>query len=349
MQQIPIIILNWNGIEDTLECIPSVLEQSYDNFIVYLVDNGSNENNVRLLKEHFADHSKIELIFNTTNLGFTKGNNVILKQVLEKGNTPYVVLLNNDTVVEFNWLENLVRSAKENKAHIVASKMVNYFNRKVMDNAGHRMINTGEVVTIGGQQAVEAYQSAFGNMGACAGAALYDTMMLRKIGIFDEYFDTGYEDAELGVRAAILGYKTIFEPSAVVYHKVSRSISKIVNYDYMLKVQTNILYTNLKLMPSLVLLINFPSFLIKSLLVLLVNLIFWRTIFLKTFIQALYIVLFKDRSKILRNRNVFFEQQQAISSINILRKQEFFLWYDVKRFVNEILFKNKTLLEKELE
>ena len=133
---IPIIILNWNGIEDTLECGESLMKQSHPDFIVYLVDNGSDERNVRLLCEHFNHHPKIRLIFNEKNLGFTRGNNAVLRSILTEKTPPkYVALLNNDTAVEPDWLSQLVRCAEASGAGMVSSKMVNYYDRSRMDNA----------------------------------------------------------------------------------------------------------------------------------------------------------------------------------------------------------------------
>jgi len=74
---IPIIVLNWNGIEDTLECLDALSHQTHQNYQVYLVDNGSKGNDAQILKETFGQNEKITLVLNEENLGFTKGNNEV--------------------------------------------------------------------------------------------------------------------------------------------------------------------------------------------------------------------------------------------------------------------------------
>lgn len=344
---IPIIILNWNGIEDTLECINSLSEQKYLNFYIYLVDNGSDEENVRLLKKYFAHHPKIRLIFNESNLGFAKGNNAILRRLIAPDHDfRYIALLNNDTEVDSEWLQELVRCAEETGAGMVSSKMINYFDRKLMDNAGHKMLNTAEIIPIGHLEPVESFSERFENMGPCAGAALYSVEMLRQIGVFDRYFETGYEDAELGVRGVVLGYKSVFEPKAIVYHKISRSVNKVLNYNYLLKIQLNIFYSYFKLIPYPALLVSLPFVLFKYCSIIAIDILFFRWRFLKIMSSAIYLALFRERKKITESRREFFETQTPIPSFDILRKQEFFLWFDIRRFFKFIILNRPTKFER---
>jgi GT2 family glycosyltransferase len=311
------------------------------------VDNGSDERNARLLQEHFAGRTKLTLIFNDKNLGFTKGNNVLLKALVQpEQGFKYIALLNNDTAVDPNWLQRLVQCAEETGAGMVASKMVSYYDRSRMDNAGHFMLNTAEIIPIGHTEPAEAFVERFENMGACAGAALYSVDMLQDIGIFDEYFNTGYEDAELGVRAVVLGYKSMFEPGAVVYHKISRSVNKILNYNYLLKIQLDIFYSFFKLMPLPVLLVNLPSFVFKYGSVLLIDIVFLRIRFLKIMSHAIWLTLTRERKKILQSRREFFIKQRPVSSRTILKKQTFFLWFDIQRFWKYVVLRRPTTFER---
>lgn len=340
---IPIIVLNWNGLDDTLECMEGLLKQTYASFHVFLVDNGSDRNDLKTLQENFNRIYKVSIIANAQNLGFTKGNNRVMEMILKDyPEVEYIALLNNDTKVEIDWLSNLVTSAKKHGADIVSSKMINYFNPKLMDNAGHKMLNTAEIIPLGHGEPIENFNAVFENVGSCAGATLYSTKMLRHIGIFDEYFDTGYEDAEIGLRASILGYKCIFEPSAVVHHKISQSINKIRDYEYSIKIQLNIFYTYFKLMPLPVLLINLPSLLFKYSCVLLIHLVLYRPSFLKIMADALYRTFFKEWKKIMANRRGFFKKHKTISSFQILRKQTFFLWFDIRRFIKLVALRRPT-------
>lgn len=347
MTTVPIIILNWNGIDDTLECVGSLMQQSYSNFTIWLVDNGSGGRDAQLLEEKLGSNPKVKLIFNRKNLGFTRGNNAILKEILAMENPPqYIALLNNDTAADPHWLQNLIRCAEETKAGIVTSKMVNYFDHRYMDNAGHRMLNTAEIIPIGHMEPVGKFEERFENMGSCAGATLYSAAMLQHIGVFDEYFDTGYEDAELGARAVVLGYKSIFEPQAIVFHKISRSVKKIRNYEYLLKIQLNIFYSYFKIMPYPALLANLPALVFKYASVLLMDVVFLRWQFLKVMSEAIYRTIFKESQRIRQSRRAFFKKHHPVPSWPILKKQEFFLWFDIKRFYKFMILRKPTTFEK---
>ena len=256
-----------------------------------------------------------------------------MRQLLQAENVAeYIILLNNDTVVEPDWLSKLIESAKQNQADIVSSKMIDYYERHKMDNAGHLMLNTAEVIPVGHGASVQDFTETIENLGACAGAGLYSSKMLKELGIFDEHFSTGYEDAEIGIRAMVLGYKCIFEPKAIVYHKMGRSVKKIFNYDYSLSIQKHILYSYFKLMPIGVILITIPSFLFKYFSMLMIDLIFWRPKYLKIMFQSLKETFVDDFRIIRKARRDFMDNHSPVSSIEILKKQTFFLLFDIRRF-----------------
>lgn len=333
---IPIIILNWNGTEDTIECIEALEKQTYQNFIVFLVDNNSETDQRSKLKELYTNHPKVKLILNTENLGFSKGNNEVIKQLL-KENYKYVVLLNNDTKVDTKWLESLVNT----KADMVSSKMANYFNPKQMDNAGHIMLNTGEILPLGTREPSENYTQVMQNFGACAGAALYSTKMLKEIGIFDNYFKTGYEDAELGVRAVLTGYKSVYQPDAIVLHKGSVSINKVRDLEYGINVQKNIYYTFLKLMPWSLIILNLPFIILKIITISLIGLLTGRISLIKVQLGALKRIwndwgIIKEKRKSVKRK---------LSAWEILTKQKFFLFTYFQYFNQFILQNRRSVIE----
>ncbi len=255
-QLIPVITINWNGIEDTLECVEALLNQTYSNFQIHLIDNNSKQSDQDILHEKFANEPKVSLYFNEENLGFTGATNKILQEVILPQDYRYVALLNNDAMADKDWLKQLVRMAEEEQVDMVSTKMINYYVRDLIDNTGHFMLNTGEVMPHGFGDPIERHNKARDNFGACAGATLYSVKMLKKIGCFDDFFTTGYEDAELGVRALITGYKLRFQPEAIAYHKMSASINKVRNLDYMVYIQESIFFSYLKLMPKPVIILN---------------------------------------------------------------------------------------------
>ena len=329
--RIPIIVLNWNGYDDTVECISSLLMMQGVDFQVFLIDNNSDNSEGQRLRDLYTDNEIVRVVLSKVNMGFTKGNNYAFNELLAEDYT-YIALLNNDTVVDPFWLKNAIDSAQRQDADMVSSKMINYYDRSIMDNAGHFMLNTAEILPIGHAQPIEKYNANSINLGACGGAAIYRTKMLREAGIFDEFFDTGYEDAEYGVRINLLGYKSIYEPSAKVYHKVSRSIRKVRNEDYVIKIQRNIFYTYVKLLPLSYILFNLLFILIKYFFLFIGALISFNLRVIRIHYRTLKAFLFKDLKRALAMRNRMkerFDFKGKQSTINLMK---FFFWTDLRRF-----------------
>lgn len=338
MIRTPIIILNWNGLSDTTECMMSLSHLDTSKYEVILVDNGSSIQEQEKLHELYGASELINLIINDHNKGFTKGNSDIVENLFGGDNVPeYIVLLNNDTVIHPDWVDQLIICAEEQEADIVSSKMINYYDRRVIDNLGHFMLNTGEILPLGHRQPHEQYTEIFENIGACGGAVLYRTQMIKEIGFFDPYFNTGYEDAELGLRAHLLGYRCIFCPTAIVFHKVSRSIKKIRDNSYLQKIQRNIFYTYIKLMPRRFLLINSLFLLLKYFMWFVFGVFSLQWQLIKLHGSALYSFLRSDLAKARSARNDFYSKyDDRIKYRNSLSgPTRFFALTDLKR----ILFK----------
>ncbi|MBD3362735.1 glycosyltransferase [Candidatus Dojkabacteria bacterium] len=336
--KIGIIILNWNGLQDTIECVDSVLDQTYQRFKIYLIDNGSQNNEAHFLEEMYADNSSIQIIKFKKNLGFTGAHNLIFKNFIQKKNFEYIALLNNDAVVEPGWLENMVKCAEEEQCDMVSCKMLQYKNKKFVDTLGFTLLNTGDVVPTYRYERADNFQERFRNWGPSGGAALIRISMLEEIGFFDDYFNNGYEDSEFCVRATLLGYKCIFEPNAVLYHKGSVSINKIRNYKYSLKFQKNILYTICKLLPLTVLLLNFPFLLLRNISLLIVGVLTLNFRLSKIIVHSTFSFLVSDLSEVLVRRRKFHSKYKLISTFKILRLQKLFIsfyWTYLKRLFVE--------------
>lgn len=261
---VPIIVLNWNGLADTIECIDSLTQQQhYQDFVVQLIDNGSSGDDFDQLTRRYASHARIKLSANATNLGFTGGVNAALRGVLAQSPTPEaVVLLNNDTVPDEHWLDRLVQACIDQQAAIVGSRMVNYFDEQELDNAGHVWLSSGEILPRGAGDGPGKFAEPAWLMGVCAGAVLIRTDLFEQIGLLDDFFHTGYEDAEFGLRAYLAGFPSYYEPEAVVRHKMSQSVDKVRSPAYARQIQVNINYTYGKLAPATLALWNaFPIFL----------------------------------------------------------------------------------------
>ena len=341
MNKIPIIILNWNGLEDTIHCISSLQNQTKKGFHIYLVDNDSENNEGEILKERYKKDSNITIIQNTTNLGFVRGNNLILRKILAKQSPPdSIILLNNDTEVDPMWFESIMEST----ADIVGCKLTDFYNRSLMDSAGHRMLRTGEIIPIGHGDSVKNFTTQFNPFGVCAGACRYSTSMLKDIGLFDKFFVTGYEDAELGARAIMMGYSCEYCPDAVVYHKGSVSIQKIRNLEYSRKIQTNIWYTYWKLMPLPLIFLTLPVLLLKQLGIILLGISTNRPILRKVHTESLR-EIWNQRSIIQKERRDF-QNQRVLSALQIWMKQSSFVRHYFSYFWNYIVKREQTVFEK---
>jgi len=350
-QIVPVIILNWNGFNDTVKAIKSILNQSYKNFHLYVADNDSANQEGEQLKQFVQSYQNITFVQFNDNLGFTEAHNRIFrKYIINNPNYEYVLLLNNDAFAEPDWIGNLLKTANNTTAGMIASKMIQYFNKHLLDNAGHMILNTAEIIPFGHGAKAEKFNLSFENFGACGGACLYNIEMLKDIGLFDNNFTTGYEDAELGARAIVCGYTCLYEPSAIVFHKGSQSLKKIMNEEYLTQIQRNIFYTYFKLMPTMVILLNMPIIIFKYGLVLLIDILFRRRIYFKIMWNAIKYTITKDRKKIILARKQFRQNHQHIASFEIIKKMTFFLVFDVKRFFKYIVFRNNhPVLNKEIE
>ena len=218
MDLISVIVVNWNGKKFIEECLNGLNKQTCSHFSIILVDNRSDDGSLELVQENYP---QVQIIGLTENLGFAAANNIAIKST----DTEYVALLNPDTVPEPRWLENLLKTLeKYPEAGMAASKMLLYDHPNMIDRAGDVYTTAGTALLCGRGQSADCYINQKPVFGACAGAALYRRRMLDDIGLFDEEFFLLYEDVDLSFRAQLRGYRCLYVPDAVVYHKASSSI-----------------------------------------------------------------------------------------------------------------------------
>lgn len=321
---IPVIVLNWNGFEDTIECVDALLAGDGVDFRVVLVDNGSSGDDFERLRARYASLEHIELRRNPENLGFARGVNTVLRELLvlrPDARPEFVALLNNDAIPEPGWLAALADVAGSTGAGAVASKMIRHDDPNKLDNAGHVFLNTGEVLPRGAGQRPEDWAEIAPVAGVCGGACLLRCAMLDDIGIFDEFFGTGYEDAELGLRAMLAGHRQVFAPRAVVRHRIGASIDKIRDLSYAVQLQVNINYTYAKLVPWPVMVWNLPWILLKNAALLTLPLLIGRWRLLKVQWLAFGRSV-RCLPAMLRARRKF--ARRRLSAVDVIRRQEFF-------------------------
>ncbi|MBT9148582.1 MAG: Poly-beta-1,6-N-acetyl-D-glucosamine synthase [Syntrophomonadaceae bacterium] len=216
--KVSIIILNWNGLEDTIECLESLKKITYPNYEVIVVDNGSEGNDVAVLREGFGDF--IHIIGNDRNYGFAEGNNRGMRYCLENSNPDYILLLNNDTVVDPPFLDELVKVAEsDNKIGSVQSKLIRKDSPEIIDSLGQEIFSNGIMRDIYFGKVDDGSILISEIFGACAAAALYKVKALNKTGLFDTDFFLLLEDVDLSWRIRLAGYKSLLAQESTVYHK----------------------------------------------------------------------------------------------------------------------------------
>lgn len=218
---VSIIIVNWNGRKHLEVCLESLQKQTYPNFEVILVDNASTDGSVEFLQQKYSNFARI--IQNKENLGFAGGNNVGIKAAKGK----YILLLNNDTEVHERWVEELVKVAGENpSAGMCASKILSFYNRDIIDVVGHLLYRDGLNRGRGRlERDVGQYDKVEEVFFPSGCAALYRREMLDDIGGFDETFFAYGDDTDIGLHGRLAGWKCLYVPTAIVYHKYSGSTS----------------------------------------------------------------------------------------------------------------------------
>ncbi len=257
--KVSVIIVNWNGKQHLEECLDSLSKQTFKAFESILVDNGSSDGSVEFIEKNFP---AVKIVKLDKNEGFCRGNNIGLQHARGE----YIALLNNDTLLDIHWLEELLRAMTEHShVDICASCIVNYFFRDILDAAGDGFDLCGSGYKIGEGMPVSKFQKERYVFGACAGAALYKRSMIDEIGFFDERFFAVGEDLDLSFRALMAGYKCLYVPGAIVYHKVNRTVGR--NSDFLLyHSRRNVEYTFFKNMPFPLIIVTLPLHIIYNLL-----------------------------------------------------------------------------------
>jgi GT2 family glycosyltransferase len=215
-------ILNWNGFSDTSELLQSLFKITYPNYKVVIVDNNSKNYEAKKLNDTYGD--KIQIIVCNENLGFSGGNNVGIKYCLEK-NADYILLLNNDTIVEPNFLDILVTKFEvENKVGIVAPR-INYYDEpeKIWSEGGKisPMRGSGFAYSDKLDGEVDISDRFVSFVSGCCMLIKKDVFI--KVGCFDENYFLYTEDTDLCFRVKKHGFNICVTPASKIYHKISNS------------------------------------------------------------------------------------------------------------------------------
>jgi len=261
--KIYVVVLNWNRSDDTIKCVKSVMAlriTSYE-LNILIVDNGSSDDSIRIVRNfqfpmvrqalrpraqgrvaHHPEQSRgisnFQLIKNKKNLGFAGGNNVGIKCALDNS-ADYVLILNNDTIVDKNLIESLLETAKKYPRAGAISPKIYFAKDYEFHKDRYEKSELGKVIWYagGGIDWKNVYGLARGvdevdrgqydklsetdfATGTCM---LISRKALEKVGLFDEKYFMYYEDTDLSVRVNKAGFKVFYAPSATVWHKVAQS------------------------------------------------------------------------------------------------------------------------------
>ena len=221
--KVAVVILNHNGWRDTAQCLKSFAKQTYKNYQIILIDNGSSDESVVELEKNI--NKKTLFIKESINHGFAGGVNIGIKYAI-KNKFDMVALLNNDTWTDKKWLDNLVTILlKKPEAGIITGLLLDYDGKNI-DGAGDVFSKWGlQALRLNEEPKNLAPNSEY-VFGATGGASLYRTDMFKDIGLFDEKYFAYDEDVDISFRAQLAGYKIWYEKSAVAYHKHGATSNK---------------------------------------------------------------------------------------------------------------------------
>ncbi|MEL7669952.1 glycosyltransferase family 2 protein [Methanobacterium sp.] len=261
--KVSIVILNWNGWQDTIECLESIYQNNYHNYDVIVVDNASTNDSLNKIKEYCNGELKIEspffeydnsnkpilvlepnvdintrnkidlsssrklnLIKNDENLGFAEGNNIGIRYALENLDPDYILLLNNDTVVDKNFLIEMLKvSESDDKIGITGPKIYYY------DEPNRIWFARGKIswkfcrgLNIGYNEIDNGQYNKIAEMEYASGCAfLIKREVIDKIGLIDKKFFLYFEEIDWTLDASKIGYKSVFAPKGKIWHKISKS------------------------------------------------------------------------------------------------------------------------------
>ena len=228
---VAIVLVNYNGADDTIECVRSLQNLDYKDYKIIIVDNKSCDDSIQKLQS-LSKEKNIILLQTENNKGFSAGNNIGIRYALSQLNSDYVWLLNNDTIVSHNSLSELLKGFENIKdVGITTAKTYYWKNKKMIWYAGGSISRKtartehwhyNEIELNDKQNKGNNIPVSFAS-GCCM---LIKREVFEKVGNLDETYFLYEEDADYCLRIAAAGYTIIYRPSAVIYHKVNASTGK---------------------------------------------------------------------------------------------------------------------------
>ncbi|MCZ2126219.1 MAG: glycosyltransferase family 2 protein [Anaerolineales bacterium] len=258
--QVSIVIVSWNSGEHLTRCLSLLAKQTFQDFEIILIDNGSTDDALKQAREKFA---KMPMTIKEleSNVGFAVANN--LGAQLAKGK--WLALLNADAYPEAQWLEALLKAARDNPRYAsFSSRQIQYDHPHLLDGAGDAYHVSGLAWRNGYNLSAEEngleQREVFS---PCAAAALYSREEFLQVGGFDEDYFSYFEDVDLGFRLRLNGGRCLYVPSAVVRHVGSASTGKVSDF-VIYHGHRNLVWTYVKNMPALLFWLYLPLHLMMN-------------------------------------------------------------------------------------
>lgn len=263
---IAVIIPNWNGADDLRSAIDSVLGQSYRDFALIIVDNGSTDTSRSIIESYIAQDNRVRAIWRDRNYGYTGGVNPGFELASELG-CEFAAPFNNDAQAHEDWLRYLRMFLVSNPKYGIAAC-------KLLHSDGKTIDSTGDIYTVWGlpyprgrdKSNVDLYDTAPEIFGASGGASMYRITMLQEIGLFDDDFFAYSEDVDLSFRAQLAGWKVRYVPESVVYHKQGATSNRMPSGFTTYQTLKNYPWVLWKNIPAKLLPIVLPRFILAYLL-----------------------------------------------------------------------------------
>lgn len=260
--KVSIVVPNFNGKQYVMECMDALMDQDVRSFEVILVDDASTDGSLQMVMDKYPDNGaypKTRYISRKKNGGFCKAVN----DGIRAADSEYILLLNNDTKVERDFVKQMYASIRRSdKIFSVSAKMLMMQDETLMDDSGDLYNALGWAYTKSKGKPEEKFNKRRKIFAACGGAAIYRKDILDKIGYFDDNHFAYLEDIDIGYRAKLNGYVNIYEPRARVLHLGSATSGSRYNEFKAKYSARNNIYLIYKNMPLWQKIVNFPWLLI---------------------------------------------------------------------------------------
>lgn len=319
-KKISIVIPNFNGENFLPTCLSSIYKQSYKNFEIIIIDNGSNDNSETVCRQY----NDVKFIKLNSNYGFSKAVN----QGIINSSGELIFLLNNDTELDEKCLEQINIFFENNDVDTMACRMIYYFQKDSINSAGDLYSIFGIATSIGKGENINnlKFNSQKRVFSACAGAAVYKKELFDEIGYFDEDYFAYMEDVDFGFRANLLKKICVYNPLSIVYHVHGGTSKKMYDFVFYHSAKNTII-TIIKDIPLVILLILFIPLIIGQVGTIASGIKHGK---LSPLFKAYFYVL-KNFSKTIKKRK-FIQNTKKISNYDILNLMEKKYPLNIKKF-----------------